>query len=104
MISRRQFLGGGAAAGLAAGVLQSGCRPLRSGRSTAPAATAPARPVRFTDVTEAAGLAFTQSHGGCGLYYFVENVAAGAALLDADGDGHLDIYFPQPKPLGKCSR
>ena len=23
-------------------------------------------------------------------------------MLDADGDGHLDLYFPQPKPLGKC--
>jgi hypothetical protein len=36
------------------------------------------------------------------MYYFVEQEAAGAALLDADGDGHLDIYFPQPKPIGVC--
>ena len=50
-----------------------------------------------------AGLSFVQSHGGCGLRYFVEQVAAGAALLDANGDGCLDIYFPQPKPLGECA-
>ena len=57
---------------------------------------------RFSDVTEEAGLAFKQSHGGCGLRYFVEQVAAGAAVLDANGDGFPDIYFPAPKPLGDC--
>ena len=56
----------------------------------------------FSDVTEAAGLAFVQSDGGCGLQYFPEQIAAGAALLDANGDGFLDLYFPQPKPLGAC--
>src|SRR5205823_14088823 len=57
---------------------------------------------KFTDVTESAGLSLIQRHGGCGMYYFIEQEAAGAALLDADGDGYLDIYFPQPKPLGVC--
>ncbi len=56
----------------------------------------------FQDRTAAAGLAFRQHHGGCGLRYFVEQVAAGAALLDADGDGALDLYFPQPTALGQC--
>ena len=57
---------------------------------------------KFTDITETAGLDFIQSDGGCGLHYFPEQIAAGAALLDANGDGFLDIYFPQPKPLGAC--
>ncbi len=61
----------------------------------------PAR-VLFQDVTEGAGIAFKQSNGSCGMRYFVEQVAAGAALLDANGDGNLDIYFPQPKAMGAC--
>jgi len=56
----------------------------------------------FVDITQKAGLDFVQSHGGCGLMYFVEQVASGAALFDANGDGNLDIYFPQPKPIGAC--
>jgi enediyne biosynthesis protein E4 len=56
----------------------------------------------FRDVTEVAGLNFHQSNGGCGLRYFPEQMAAGAALLDANGDGNLDVYFPQPQPLGEC--
>lgn len=58
--------------------------------------------VQFTDVTALAGLSFIQSRGGCGLYYFIEQQAAGAAVFDANGDGLLDIYFPQPRPLGAC--
>jgi len=57
---------------------------------------------KFTDVTNQAGIAFKQSHGGCGKRYFVEQVASGATIFDANGDGNLDIYFPQPKPLGDC--
>lgn len=57
---------------------------------------------QFVDITEKAGLAFRQSHGGCGLMYFVEQVASGAAVFDANGDGNLDVYFPQPRPIGAC--
>jgi hypothetical protein len=65
---------------------------------------APVKPVaRFSDVTEAAGVEFKQASGACGLFYFVEQNAAGASFLDANNDGFLDIYFPQPKVLGKCT-
>lgn len=64
--------------------------------------TPPAAPAHFTDATAEAGLSFTQSHGGCGMRYFVEQVAAGAAILDANGDGHPDLYFPAPRALGDC--
>ena len=51
-------------------------------------------------MTGEAGLNFVQSDGGSGLHYFVEQVAAGACLLDCTGSGSLDVYFPAPKPLG----
>lgn len=77
-------------------LLPAGC-----GHAPAPASNQP--PVaRFTDVTKAAGLLFQQTNCQCGLYYFVEQVASAAAIMDANGDGYPDIYFPQPKPLGKC--
>ena len=94
MITRRALLRA-ALAGLAG---LPGCA-----RRGGPAMPLPAvLPARFTDVTEAAGLAFTQATGGCGMNYFPEQFAAGASLLDANGDGSLDIYFPAPKPLGPC--
>lgn len=78
-------------------MLSAGCgRPAVKAAGPTPGAP------KFTDVTAEAGLDFVQSHGGCGLRYFVEQVAAGAAFLDANGDGALDIYFPQPKPLRDC--
>jgi len=59
-------------------------------------------PPEFRDVAASAGIDFKQSNGGCGLKYFPEQVAAGAAIFDANGDGNLDIYFPQPRPIGDC--
>jgi hypothetical protein len=95
--------------GLAAGgvFFLTGCGPRSSGLQPVhtgnPAAHADADPgVRFTDVTQQAGLIFKQSHGGCGRRYFVEQVAAGACIIDANGDGYPDIYFPAPKPVGVC--
>ena len=78
------------------GVALGGCRP-------APRPGSPAPPARFTDATEAAGLSFVQEDGGSGMNYFPEQFAAGAALLDCNGDGSLDIYFPAPKPLGPAA-
>lgn len=90
----RGGLGLGAAGAFAFGL--SGCR-------TAPAQSKAANAIpRFTDVTEAAGLSFQQSAGGCGQRYFVEHLTPGAALFDSNGNGLLDLYFPQPKPLGAC--
>ena len=93
------WLGGAALGGAALG----GCRHgARSGPTTAPTMP-PTLPAQFTDITEAAGLSFIQGDGECGMNYFPEQFAAGAALLDANGDGFLDIYFPAPKPLGPAA-
>ena len=95
MLTRRSLLRSALAGGLTA---LSGCGP----RKNPAHPDAPPRPARFTDITEAAGLSFTQATGGCGMNYFPEQFASGASLLDANGDGSLDIYFPAPQPLGPC--
>ncbi|HEX8688366.1 MAG TPA: CRTAC1 family protein, partial [Pyrinomonadaceae bacterium] len=54
-------------------------------------AAAPA-PVRFTDVTEAAGITFRHV-ASPEKKYIVESMSGGVALIDYDNDGDQDIYF-----------
>jgi hypothetical protein len=54
---------------------------------------------RFVENSKAAGLNFVHQHFGQGEKYMPENMGPGVALLDFDGDGHLDIFFPQGAPL-----
>jgi hypothetical protein len=86
-------------------LLAGGCTNNSQARTdgAAKAETVSVASVRFEDVTKASGIAFRQYSGGCGQAYFPEQLAAGGTLFDADGDGDLDIYFPQPKPLGDCT-
>jgi hypothetical protein len=63
--------------------------------------TAPAKPapmaetaIRLTDVTAQSGITFRHVNRS-GHYYYVEQVGGGAAFLDYDGDGWLDIFFVQ---------
>lgn len=56
-------------------------------------ATAPVRPVptaRFTNITEAAGLRFVQSHGA---QESPTTLGGAVAVLDYDHDGHPDLLF-----------
>jgi hypothetical protein len=60
----------------------------------APAAGRPAAaPIRFTDVTRAAGLDFVHSFGDAQFSNLVEAVGSGAAWIDYDQDGHIDLYL-----------
>ena len=53
----------------------------------------PAPPVHFADAGDAAGIDFVHYNGFSGEYYYVETFGAGAAFLDYDGDGRLDLYL-----------
>jgi hypothetical protein len=84
-----------------AAVLTAGCRGGEVTRGT-PAAgkAAPASAaVTFADVTEAAGITFRHTHGGTGKKYMPETMGSGCAFLDFDGDGKLDIFLVNSRPL-----
>lgn len=55
--------------------------------------------IRMTDVTAQSGITFRHTHGGSGQAFIVEGVVGGLALFDYDGDGLVDIYFTNGKPL-----
>ena len=48
---------------------------------------------RFTDVTDSARLRFKDEHGSALPLTLVETMGGGAAFLDYDGDGWLDVYL-----------
>ena len=52
-----------------------------------------ATPIQFVDITQAAGINFEHYNGFSNEYYYVETFGAGAAFLDFDGDGWLDLYL-----------
>ncbi len=63
--------------------------------------------VRFTDVTQTSGIAFTHANSATSNKYLVETMGGGVALLDYDNDGRLDVFFTNgakiddPMPEGK---
>ncbi len=92
MTSRRQILAWlAAAAGLKAqGISSRGVRPQPRGKPSG-------RPflARFTDVAQQAGLREPVIYGEVeGKTYILEVVGCGAALLDYDNDGWIDLFVP----------
>ncbi len=67
-----------------------------------PAAPSPERsrgPIRLQEVTPETGITFQHTDGSSGRRYIVETVTTGLATFDYDGDGLVDIYFPNGAPL-----
>ncbi len=50
-------------------------------------------PVKFTDITARANVAFRHAASATSNKYLPEAMGAGVALFDYDNDGRLDIYF-----------
>jgi hypothetical protein len=66
---------------------------LATGTAAAPDRSPAPLPI-FTEVTEKAGIRFSRSFGDHELSNIVEGTGSGACVFDYDGDGRLDIYFP----------
>src|SRR5262245_3972882 len=58
-----------------------------------PTAPVVVSPFRFTEITRLAGIDFVHESGMTAEKHFPTAYGSGVAILDADGDGWLDLYF-----------
>ena len=61
-------------------------------------------PIVFRDVAAEAGVRFRFGAGSRGRQDLPEIMGGGVAILDADGDGWLDIYLCNGGPIGGGTR
>jgi hypothetical protein len=65
--------------------------------------SAPPAAVAFSDRAREAGIRFIHDNGHRGPYYYPEMIGGGCGLIDADGDGWLDLFLPQGALLPSCA-
>lgn len=71
------------------------CSNAPSTRMPSTASAGPSEPDLFRDVSASSGITFTYRNGEqAGHYAILETLGGGVGLLDYDGDGRLDIFFP----------
>jgi len=63
------------------------------------AGTLPSAPVQLSDATLVARIHFTHFKGNDGTPTILEETGPGVCVSDYDGDGHVDIYFPNGRDL-----
>ncbi|WP_180538169.1 CRTAC1 family protein [Nevskia soli] len=83
-----------------AGALLIGATAFRGGTANPPVAGQ----IRFTDITQKAGIRFVHHSGATGKMYLPETMGSGCAFIDYDGDGYPDILLLNSKdwtPTGK---
>jgi hypothetical protein len=68
-------------------------KPATTELSTPPPVARPSGPIRFADVTQAAGIHFRHNSGAYGKKYLPETMGSGVCVIDYDGDGWQDILF-----------
>jgi hypothetical protein len=56
-------------------------------------------PIRFQDVIDQSGITFEHRDGSSGRHFTPETMSAGMATFDYDGDGVIDVYFPNGAAL-----
>jgi hypothetical protein len=78
------------------------CLSAGAGWLAQPATGQPEDDAWFADRSQEAGLSFVYENGAAGRLYFHEMMGGGAALLDYDRDGDLDVYLPQGSVLGEA--
>ena len=55
--------------------------------------------VQFVDVAEESGITFRHINGASDRKYYLETMGSGAAFLDYNNDGNLDLYIVNAAPL-----